>query len=213
MSDAPRPPWLSRWDLLPLLSALALAAALPWFLKGLPDPLPTHFDSRGQANGWTSHAAFPWIGFGLPAFVWLVLLLTGRATVGTSQDPDGRKSAATVPLRGLLTTGVLALMGATPLIPRFGLRVMGWMMGLLAGLFALGLTLMVRRLRSEGLTGPSDHYRWGLFYVNQTDPRIWVPKSVGVGWTLNFSHAMSWLLLVLMLLPVLLLAGWGLFHR
>jgi len=80
-----RAPWLSRWDLLPLAAALALVVALPSLLRGLPDPIPTHFDARGVANGWTSQAGYPWLAFGLPAAVWAVLLLTVILVVGLTR--------------------------------------------------------------------------------------------------------------------------------
>ena len=208
MTSEPRPSWLSRWDLWPLLSALAIAAALPSLMRGLPDPMPTHFDGQGHPNGWTPQAAYPWICFGLPVFVWLLLLVTGRAFIGTEQDPDGRKSAAMAPLRGLIATGILLLGGAVPLIPRFGLGVMGWAVGLLLGLVLLGIVLMARQLKAEWPSdGHPDLYRWGLFYANADDPRIWVPKRLGLGWTLNFAHGMSWFVLTLLTLPPVILVG------
>jgi uncharacterized membrane protein len=27
------------------------------------------------------------------------------------------------------------------------------------------------------------------------DPRIWLPKASGLGWTLNFAHPISWLII------------------
>lgn len=203
MSDAPRSPWFSRWDLLPLAAALALAVALPVLLKGLPDPLPTHFDAHGRANGWTAQSAFPWLGFGLPAFVWALLLLIGRAFVGSDQDPDGRKSEAMAPLRGLLAFGMLLLMGATLLIPRIGFKALWIALALFLVLLVLGIALMVRELkRVLPDDGQGACYRWGgVFYVNPDDPAIWVPKRFGLGWTLNFAHPASWWLLALLLLP------------
>jgi uncharacterized membrane protein len=44
-----------------------------------------------------------------------------------------------------------------------------------------------------------------MIYVNPEDPRIWVPKRVGLGWTLNFAHRLSWVMLILLLAPVLLI--------
>lgn len=208
MSAPTRSSWLSRWDLLPCLAALALAAALPYLLAGLPDPLPTHFDARGRANGWTPHAAFPWIAFGLPAFAWVLLLLTSRAFVGTEQDPDGLKSSAMAPLRGLLATGLLGLMGSVLLIPRFGFKVLWGMLALFLLLLVLGVALMVRELkRSVPLDEQAELYRWGVFYVNAEDPAIWVPKRLGLGWTLNFAHGLSWFILLLLLLPPIVLVG------
>ena len=203
----PRQPWLSPWDLLPLAGALALALALPRLMDGLPDPIPTHFDARGAANGWTPKAAFPWFALGLPLGTWGLILLSARAFVGSNQDPDGRKSAALAPLRALVTLGFLGLMVGGLLIPRHGQRVLGWMIGGFLALVALGVVLMVRDMkRLLDLAGTAAGYRWGLFYANADDPRLWVPKRLGLGWTLNFAHGRSWAILLLLLSPLLGLA-------
>lgn len=200
--------WLSPWDLCPLAVGVAFAVALPTLLQGVPDPIPTHFDAHGHANGWTSRAAFPWVAFGLPAAVWVLLLLTGRVFVGSDQDPEGRKCEAMAPLRGLLTGGMLLLMGSTLLIPRFGAQVLWCALTVFLGLVALGIFLLVRRLkRTIPDLDQEGHYRWGLFYVNPEDPSIWVPKLFGLGWTLNFAHDVSWLILLLLLLGPALLIG------
>jgi len=52
------------------------------------------------------------------------------------------------------------------------------------------------------------NWKWGVFYFNKKDPRIWLPKkNPWFGWTVNFSHPGAWLwilvLLALALLPVL----------
>ncbi len=53
------------------------------------------------------------------------------------------------------------------------------------------------------------HWHRGAFYANRGDPAIVVPKRLGVGWTVNFGHPVSWILLVaivgLVALPAFLL--------
>lgn len=50
------------------------------------------------------------------------------------------------------------------------------------------------------------YWRGGLFYNNPDDPAILVPKRFGLGWTLNFGHPQSKLLLIgILLLPLVLL--------
>jgi uncharacterized membrane protein len=42
-----------------------------------------------------------------------------------------------------------------------------------------------------------------MLYRNKDDPRIWVPKLASVGVTLNFAHAVSWLILAaLLVVPI-----------
>ena len=205
--EPPRSRWFSRWDLLPLGAAFVLWFLLPTLTRGLPDPLPTHFDGHGRANGWTSLRALPYVMFGIPLFAWAVLLLSGNAFSGTEQDPDGRKGAAMAPLRGLLTTGMELLMLSPLAIIRVGMGALWALLAVFFLLMALGVGLMIRDMKRNG-GGLLDtrHYRWGLFYVNPDDPAIWVPKQLGLGWTLNFAHGASWLIMVLLLLPVLFLA-------
>jgi hypothetical protein len=56
---------------------------------------------------------------------------------------------------------------------------------------------------------PSDDDHWkGAFYVNREDPALWIPKRFGIGYTLNFGNAWSWvvmgLILAAIMVPVLL---------
>ena len=45
-------------------------------------------------------------------------------------------------------------------------------------------------------------WRFAVFYFDENDPRIWVPKRTNLGWTLNFAHNASWLVLAALLLSV-----------
>lgn len=44
------------------------------------------------------------------------------------------------------------------------------------------------------MTKPSP-WRFVVFYFDENDPRLWVAKRTGLGWTLNFAHRASWLVL------------------
>lgn len=209
-AEPPRIRWFSRWDLLPLGLAVVMILALPSLLKGLPDPLPTHFDEMGRANGWTPHRLLPFLALSLPACVWGLLLMLGRAFAGTEQDPDGRKCEAMAPLRALLGTGLQLLSLSVMAIPHFGLGILWAFLALFLAALLLGMGLMVRAMKRAGVeAGNPEHYRWGLFYVNANDPALWVPKRLGLGWTLNFAHAASWWVLLLLLSPVLAVVMMG----
>lgn len=50
------------------------------------------------------------------------------------------------------------------------------------------------------------NWKWGLFYINPADPRVFVPKRIAImGFTLNFAHAKAWLALLLLLSPAVVL--------
>ena len=46
------------------------------------------------------------------------------------------------------------------------------------------------------------HWKWGIFYVNSGNPKIWVPKRYGIGYTLNFGNSWSWAALALILIAI-----------
>jgi uncharacterized membrane protein len=50
-----------------------------------------------------------------------------------------------------------------------------------------------------------DYWKYGLFYYNPDDPAIFIEKKIGIGWTLNFGHPISFVLLIAVLaIPVII---------
>lgn len=49
------------------------------------------------------------------------------------------------------------------------------------------------------------HWKLGQIYFNRADPSIFVEKRFGVGWTNNWAHPASWLLIFLLITVVLLI--------
>ncbi len=42
-----------------------------------------------------------------------------------------------------------------------------------------------------------ENYKWGIFYYNPTDSRIFVPKrNKWMGWTLNFANPITYLVIL-----------------
>ena len=187
---------LSRWDLAALSGFLALALFYQQILPLLPDPVPTHFDALGRANGWTPKAHLALVVFLPPVVLWGVLLLVGAVT---ALVPRGAGAAPIHALRGLAGLGMCVVMGGCLLVPRFGLT------ALFGGLVAFGLCMVTGIVflvrdswRALARAPHPEHYRCGVFYVNRQDPRLWVEKRVGIGWTLNFAHpAAGWMCLLM----------------
>lgn len=50
--------------------------------------------------------------------------------------------------------------------------------------------------REDEMRKDPDNYKWGIFYFNPKDSRIILPKrNAGMGWTFNFAHPVSSVLL------------------
>ncbi|MDR3671840.1 MAG: DUF5808 domain-containing protein [Holophaga sp.] len=213
MASSGPPRLVSPWDLAALGGLVALACLYLAVLPVLPDPVPVHFDAMGRANGWAPRAQLPWLLFGAPVFLWLVLFLIGAAA---SKLPGGRQAMAIDPLRGMLGLGLSLLMAGCLLVPLLGST------ALFAGLLALaaclltGMVFVVRNTWQVLAQAPrSEHYRLGVFYVNPQDPRLWVPKRLGLGWTLNYARpAAAWVtLLILAAIPAVILAALALARK
>jgi len=204
-----RPGLLSAWDLLALAGFGLLVGFYWWILPHLPDPVPTHFNAAGVANGWTPKDQLSWLLFGAPVLAWFLLSLICAGLAVFQTDPVKARLMAAFPLRGCLGLGVSILMGSSLGIPLWGI------LSLQVGLACLILSLLVgaivlsvqaKNLLADAPDAP--HYRWGVIYVNPEDDRLWVPKRIGVGMTLNFAKpAAVW---VMLLILALVLAPLGL---
>ncbi len=42
-------------------------------------------------------------------------------------------------------------------------------------------------------------WKWGIFYYNPKDPKLIVSKRIGLGWTFNFGHRVSFVVIGLIL--------------
>ena len=199
-----RPSLFSAWDLMPALGFAGLAAFFQRVLPMLPEPVPTHFNALGQANGWMPKAILPWPIFGLPLLVYLAFSITAWALARSQQDPARARVAAVQPLRGFLGLGIPALMAGGLAVPLHGLVCLYAGVAALLALGLVGTVLTIREAKNLlGEQPDAAHYRWGVIYVNPEDPRLWVEKRLGVGWTINYAHPAAGWMTLLLLLPVI----------
>ncbi len=188
-----RPVFFSNWDLLAAGSLAALALFYIMVLPSLPDPVPTHFNKAGTADGWTPKAALHWIIFGVPIVVWALFFVIGAVTSAIPADTKKARIASMQPTRGFLVMGFCIIVGACLLIPFFGLKVLFGSVAVMFACIILAIFFTIREAKKllADLPG-SANYRWGVFYVNPQDPRLWVEKSCGVGMTLNYARPAAW---------------------
>jgi uncharacterized membrane protein len=104
-----------------------------------------------------------------------------------------------------------ALAIALPLAPSFShsklmLLTFLW----LAGLVAAGCFRMAKgaaELKSAGFGQGIEGWN-GIVYRNPNDPRLWVPKITGVGYTLNFARPAAWWIMGgVLLIPLIALVS------
>ena len=215
--QTPRPKrLLSLWDLATLAGLLALACLYAQVEPSLPERMPIHFDAMGRVNGWAPKAQLPWLAFGTPAFLWGALFLIGAAAARMPTEAGRSQAAVIQPLRGMLGLGLCLVMAGVMLVPLQGSTAMFAGLAGLGICLVLGIVFLVRDAwQSLAQLPDHEHYRGRVFYVNPRDPRLWVPKRIGVGWTLNYGRpAAVWVtLLMLLAILALLLAVQGAIRR
>jgi uncharacterized membrane protein len=190
---------------------LGAGAWLVAHFEELPARWPVHFGFDGSADGWVTKswpaALFP-VGLGFALWALCEALLAFGSRAGERLSADVRRARTGGARWVVAATSVLssALALRLPFASR-GLGAWFWVpLGLvLASSLAAALQVhsRVRRAQAEQ---PRAFEGYSLFsYANASDPRLWVPKLSGLGWTLNFARPEAkWVLLALLAVPALL---------
>lgn len=183
-----------------------LAVLYPSF----PERWPVHWNAHGQIDGWTDKSP---MGAGLPLL--LAALVTAVFEVGSllggklrnTRLPDPwpqRLAEANASYLGYIATLINAFLGYLACTLPFGPPPVASVFLLVTGAVlypAYDFARLAREMRAAGALPAG--YRQG-FYNNPDDPRIWVPKLSGYGWTLNFAHGRArWIMAALLIVPVL----------
>jgi len=183
----------------PYLLLLLPAVGLVLLADSFPSPMPVHWDVAGRPNGFFPRTPLA-MAFPLLLVGGILLLLDGIVASGARTGPAAMTEAVRrllAPIRWVLAlTAVPAafapIWGPTPVLVCAG---------------AMVLVVIVQIARSPR-TMPTSNEGWkGLFYVNPSDPRVIVPKRMGIGWTFNFARPVAWVMLAALLLGPLLIVA------
>ncbi|MGB7308936.1 MAG: DUF5808 domain-containing protein, partial [Candidatus Acidiferrales bacterium] len=193
----------------------------------IPDRFPVHWGIDGQPNGWsvrTPAGVYGPLLFGASIIVGLAVLTYGTLRHTRVQRARGSGSlhvdfphqvayflvAVEFFLAGCMSAAALLPLTGNPGI----VLVLVLVILLLAGIFPLAHWMNKSRApfadaHALNLVGDGtldEHWKMGVLYFNPADPALFVEKRFGIGYTLNFGHASSWLIIALVLvLPLALL--------
>jgi uncharacterized membrane protein len=210
--DSPESPgrgslWLAALPFLILLMG-AIFLALKW--DTIPDRWPIHWGIKGQADGWANKTLLG-VFFPLAAGALICVFLEGLALIvratanaGTRLSPEAaatiaRLTADFVRLIEIAISIVFVYVGvALPLSPPARAFRLGWLvLAVIIGAIVIGMVRLrkgVQALKQAGHPGLEGYN--GIIYKNPDDPRLWVPKISGLGYTLNFAHPWAWPILI-----------------
>lgn len=212
--------WL-RW--LPFLILLIAAVVLLLEWNRLPESWPVHWNMSGEADKWANKTpleVFLPVGLGVVICFFLEMMSTyinSHPRSGKPQqvsDEAARMIAAmTADFVRLITIAVAIVFSIMAVMlpltkPAHPLWFVLFVFAALALAIAIAMRRLIKGVRElkargmfEGLEG------WnGLIYRNPNDPRLSVPKIMGIGYTLNFAHRWAWPLMILILsIPLLII--------
>lgn len=207
--------WLPALPFIILLIG-AIILVLKW--DSIPNRWPIHWGFNGRPDGWSNRTIIgAFLPFGAGALVCgfleaIALIIRATSRAGNSLSPEAARKIA-----GLTTdfvrfveiaiSLVFVYVGvALPLSPPENPFRLGWfVLVVIAGAIVVGMVRLwkgVRALKEAGHTGLEGYN--GIIYNNPNDPRLWVPKISGLGYTLNFAHPWAWPILIAMLATPLL---------
>jgi uncharacterized membrane protein len=193
-----------KWLSAAVLAGAAVVLALLW--DRLPAFWAVHWGLGDRPDGWASKSILGVFGpllFG----ALLLALIDGLSRLGAKRSPAVARAVRS--LIGPVELG-LAIVFATLALwlplgqPRSSVPIVLFTLSMVGASIVLGsvrLGQALRELKTQGVPGLEGWH--GAYYSNPNDPRLWVPKLLGLGWTLNFAHRGAWPVLLLLLSPVL----------
>ena len=164
----------------------ALAAAVliaRW--DAIPETWAVHWNAADVADGFATKSPASVLGpLAVGAFVVGLVEIVTRASLARGGADDeiraaSRRFVTWISSGVALVVAMLAV--ALPLAaPTSGAHLAVVALVIVLGSLAGGLATMPWKATGDGW--------YGVVYKNAEDPRLWVPKRLGVGWTVNFGH-------------------------
>lgn len=201
-----------------ILAAGAIVLALKW--DSIPDRWAVHWGIDGRPDRWAHKSiseAFLPIGAGVllclffEAIAWFVTFVA-RRRADDRLTPETAMAVASLTadlLRFLEIAMSIVFLFMALWLPLARLATPGGfvvvVLAVIGGAVALGILRLsrgIRELKRAGHKGLEGYN--GISYRNPDDPRLWVPKLSGIGYTLNFAHPWAWPVMLLILAAPLL---------
>lgn len=198
----------------------------------LPDQIPTHWGINGEADAFTektpvSAISSPLMLLVMQAMFLAIIVSTKKSGIKLSATATNASQLRQLTLRkytswllfltSILLTGMFSFFQLRTIHPDIvdGKIVMA--VPIIFLIITLGSTIAFalkvgrsdKQSRGEATAGITDynddrHWVGGLFYVNKSDPSIFVEKRFGVGWTINFGNPLGYFIILVPLALIIL---------
>ncbi|WP_315794840.1 DUF1648 domain-containing protein [Paenibacillus sp. BIC5C1] len=221
------------WFLIHIAIIVVIAIISILNYKALPNVIPMKYDLQGNVTSsvpktYLSVLAINLVQLGIIALMMLVnwsikaskqqLTTSNPAKFAAENIQFRRKWSLFTIITGLLLTILFAFIQINMFVPNLVLlTAISFIIPVLIVLGAVWLSLTGRqgggkirnhqeeRERSkEQPVNDDDYWKLGFIYFNANDPSFTVEKRYGIGWTINFAHPLSWVLLLFIIAIVVI---------
>lgn len=216
---------------LPVIITLALITFTYMNYNAIPDVFATHWNAAGEADGWTektwiSVIVMPLILLGTQISLFIIsfgmksakIQLSAQAKEASANRELTQRKYGSWYLAAInynmtilfvvlhYTTVILKDQTAPYFFPLFIVSMIVSLGGLI--LFNWKLSKSNERFddlhTNETASADDRYWKWGIFYSNKNDPSLLVEKKYGIGWTVNMANKWSYIILLVIFLPILL---------
>ncbi|MFF2795689.1 DUF1648 domain-containing protein [Lysinibacillus xylanilyticus] len=216
---------------LPIIITLALITFTYMNYNTIPDVFATHWNAAGEVDGWTektclSVIVMPLILLGTQISFFIISI--GMKSAKIQLSAQAKEASANRELKqrkygswylaaiNYSITILFVVLHYTTVIlknqtiPYFFPLFIIFMIVSLGGLILLIWKLSKSNEQFDDIhtneTAAADDRYWkmGVFYINKNDPSLLVQKKYGVGWTVNLANKWSYIILLVIFLPILL---------
>lgn len=185
------PRWM-LWAVPPFFLPLIGAAYVYAHWSEIPARIAIHYGFNGQPDGWTTRTPLHvYCMFIFAAGLMLWILLLGIATYfGARRSPSRHTTLGIVISLMCLLGSVFTGVGILP-VRQFPV----WILIVIPSPYVAGLLLWVygkgAAPEAPSESTPDECWSMGDIYKNPNDPALFVPKRVGLGYTINFGNPMA----------------------
>ncbi|MEQ6357052.1 DUF1648 domain-containing protein [Lysinibacillus sp. M3] len=220
-----------KFFILPIIVNLALITFTYMNYNSIPDVFATHWNAAGEVDGWTektwiSVIVMPLILLGIQISVFIMsfgmksakIQLSAQAKEASANRELAQRKYGSWYLAAMnhnMTILLVVLHYTTVIlknqtVPYFFPLFIVFMIVTLGGLILFTWKLSKSNERfgdlhtNETAAADDRYWKWGIVYINKNDPSLLVQKKYGVGWTVNMANKWSYIILLVIFVPILL---------
>lgn len=215
------------WFIISFIIAFASMFITFRFYDQIPDKIPMQYDFSGNVTNWADKSyrtlmMMPIMQVYLTLLFLFINTMIGRAKqqVNAENPKDSmhrnitfrRRWSAYIIITGIAMTLLFSLPQLSFIfaINQTVLVVTPLMLTLamIVGAIVLSITTGQGGSRMKMSTGKSGkvidrdddrYWKLGMFYFNKNDPSIFLEKRFGIGWTNNWAHPLSWVIIIVII--------------